>query len=87
MPEKKPDKHPEQWLAMLIRLAARLPLPVLYLIADALFVLAFYLLGVQEVAPLHYSIFKGLWAGLMAAILVLPMVLCALRKPAAAQAA
>ncbi len=42
--------------------------------------LGFYLLGVTEVTPLHYAIFKGLWAGLMAAVLVLPMVLVALRK-------
>ena len=48
MPEKKPDKHPEQWLAMLIRLAARLPLAVLYFIADTLFLLAFYLLRFQR---------------------------------------
>ncbi|MFQ5645026.1 MAG: hypothetical protein ACE5FQ_15215, partial [Thiogranum sp.] len=48
MPEKKPDKHPEQWLAMLIRLSARLPLPVLYLMADSLFVPAFYLLRFQR---------------------------------------
>ena len=42
--------------------------------------LGFYLLGVTEIAPLHYAIFKGLWAGSMAAVLVLPMVLVALRK-------
>jgi len=48
MPEKKPDKHPEQWLATLIRLTARLPLPVLYLMADALYVLSFYLLRFQR---------------------------------------
>ena len=39
----------------------------------------FFLLGVETVAPLHYAIFKGLWAGAMAALLVLPMVLLALR--------
>ena len=44
--------------------------------------LGFYLVGVQEVSPLNYAIFKGLWAGLMAAVLVIPMVLCALRAPA-----
>jgi len=44
--------------------------------------LGFYLVGVQEVSPLNYAIFKGLWAGLMAAVLVIPMVLCALREPA-----
>jgi hypothetical protein len=45
--------------------------------------LGFYLLGVEQVAPLNYAIFKGLWAGLMAGVLVIPMVLCALRDPAA----
>jgi hypothetical protein len=44
--------------------------------------LGFYLLGVQEVSPLNYAIFKGFWAGLMAAVLVIPMVLTALRAPA-----
>ena len=44
--------------------------------------LGFYLLGVGEVSPLNYSIFKGIWAGLMAALLVVPMVLLALRAPA-----
>jgi hypothetical protein len=41
--------------------------------------LGFYLLGVQQIEPLHYALFKGVWAGLMAAVLVVPMVLCALR--------
>jgi hypothetical protein len=45
--------------------------------------LGFYLVGVEQVSPLHYSIFKGIWAGLMAAVLVVPMVLLALRAPAA----
>ena len=44
--------------------------------------LGFYLLGVEQVNPLTYSIFKGIWAGLMAAVLVVPMVLLALRRPA-----
>ena len=44
--------------------------------------LGFYLLGVTQVSPLNYSIFKGIWAGLMAALLVVPMVLLALRAPA-----
>lgn len=44
--------------------------------------LGFYLLDVQQVSPLVYSIFKGIWAGLMAAVLVVPMVLLALRAPA-----
>jgi hypothetical protein len=57
------------------------------LIIAPLTILGFYLVGVEEVSPLNYAIFKGLWAGLMAAILVLPMVLCALRKPAAVEPA
>lgn len=44
--------------------------------------LGFYVLGVEQVSPLSYSIFKGIWAGLMAAVLVVPMVLLALRAPA-----
>lgn len=51
-------------------------------IVAPLTLLGFYLIGVQEVSPLHYAIFKGLWAGLMAAVMVIPMVLCALRTPA-----
>lgn len=51
------------------------------LIIAPLTLLGFYLVGVEEVSPLNYAIFKGLWAGIMAAILVLPMVLAALRKP------
>jgi hypothetical protein len=43
--------------------------------------LGFYLLGIQQVEPLNYALFKGVWAGLMAAVLVVPMVLCALRPP------
>ena len=47
--------------------------------------LGFYLVGVQQVPPLNYAIFKGLWAGAMAGALVIPMVLCALRAPQAAR--
>jgi len=43
--------------------------------------LGFYLAGVEQVAPVHYAIFKGIWAGLIAALLVVPMVLIALRAP------
>ena len=46
--------------------------------------LGFYVAGVGQVSPLSYSIFKGIWAGLMAAVLVVPMVLLALRAPARA---
>jgi glucose-6-phosphate-specific signal transduction histidine kinase len=41
--------------------------------------LVLFALGVDEFAPMNYAIFKGIWAGLMAAILVVPMVLVALR--------
>ena len=40
----------------------------------------FFALGIESVTPLHYALFKGIWAGLMAAVLVLPMVLLALRN-------
>ncbi|KAA1193307.1 hypothetical protein F0M18_05555 [Pseudohalioglobus sediminis] len=39
----------------------------------------FYLLGVEQVAPGNYALFKGIWAGAMAGVLVIPMVLVALR--------
>jgi hypothetical protein len=39
----------------------------------------FYLFGVEQLPPLYYATFKGIWAGLMAAIIVVPMVLVALR--------
>lgn len=44
--------------------------------------LGFYLAGVEQISPLHYAIFKGVWAGSMAAVLVIPMVMSALRRPA-----
>lgn len=44
-------------------------------------VAGFYLLGVGELQPLQYAIFKGLWAGIIAAVLVVPMVLIGLRAP------
>ncbi len=43
----------------------------------------FYLVGIEQITPLHYAIFKGLWAGGMAAVLVVPMVVSALRSPCA----
>ena len=49
------------------------------LVIAPLTLLGFYLVGIQQVAPLHYALFKGVWAGLMAAVLVIPMVLVALR--------
>lgn len=49
------------------------------LIIAPITLLGFYLLGVEQVSPLHYAIFKGIWAGAMAAVIVLPMTLVALR--------
>ena len=49
------------------------------LLVAPLTLLGFYLLGVQQVAPGNYALFKGIWAGAMAGILVVPMVLVALR--------
>lgn len=43
--------------------------------------LGFYLVGVEEASPPQYAVFKGIWAGLVAGILVVPMVLIALRGP------
>ena len=43
--------------------------------------LGFYVAGVQQVSPTNYAMFKGLWAGGMAGLLVVPMVLVALRNP------
>jgi hypothetical protein len=39
-----------------------------------------YLFGVQTISPEYYAIFKGIWAGLMASLLVVPMLLIALRE-------
>ncbi len=36
-----------------------------------------FVVGATEFSPLAYSIFKGLWAGLMAAAMTVPMVLLA----------
>jgi hypothetical protein len=41
---------------------------------------AFYLGGIEQIPPANYAIFKGVWAGLMAAVLVIPMVMSALRE-------
>jgi len=41
--------------------------------------IGFYLAGVEQIPPLNYAVFKGLWAGAMAAVLVIPMVMSALR--------
>ncbi len=38
-----------------------------------------YIAGIEQFSPLNYAIFKGIWAGALAGILVIPMVMCALR--------
>ncbi len=38
------------------------------------------LFGIESMEPTRYAIFKGIWAGGLAGILVVPMVACALRK-------
>jgi len=43
-------------------------------------------LGIESFTPLQYAWFKGLWAGLMAGILVGPMVIVAIRPTARAVA-
>ncbi len=40
--------------------------------------LALFLAGTTAFTPMQYAIFKGLWAGLLAAILVCPMITLAL---------
>ena len=57
------------------------------LIIAPLTLLGIYLTGIEAFTANGYAIFKGIWAGLMAAVLVIPMVLVALRKPTAAVAA
>jgi hypothetical protein len=41
--------------------------------------LLFKLAGIEQVDPLHYSIFKGLWAGLIAFLLAGPMIMVGVR--------
>jgi hypothetical protein len=43
--------------------------------------LGLFALGVDTFAPVSYAIFKGVWAGFLAALLLIPMVLVALRDP------
>jgi len=57
------------------------------LLIAPLTLLGFYLAGVETFTPTAYATFKGIWAGLMAGILVIPMVLVALRAPATPAAA
>jgi hypothetical protein len=38
------------------------------------------LMGFTELSPLAYAIFKGLWAGVMAAVMIVPIILVALAR-------
>lgn len=51
------------------------------LIFAPLALLGFWALDIEQILPLNYAIFKGFWAGLMALILVVPMLMVGLRKP------
>ena len=42
--------------------------------------LPLWALGINEFTPTGYAVFKGFWAGAMAAVLEVPMVLLALRE-------
>lgn len=50
------------------------------LIISPITLLGFYLLSIDSVAALHYAIFKGIWAGVMAVLITGPMVLIGLDK-------
>jgi hypothetical protein len=49
------------------------------LLITPLTLLPLWTLGIHEFTPLAYSVFKGMWAGLMAAALTTPMLLLALQ--------
>lgn len=51
------------------------------LLIAPLTLVGFYALGIEEIPPAQYAVFKGIWAGIIAAVLVVPMVLIALRAP------
>ncbi len=50
------------------------------LIVTPLTLAPLWVLGIHEFTPLAYSIFKGIWAGLVAAALTTPMLLLALQE-------
>ncbi len=50
------------------------------LLLAPLTLLPLWLLGVEQFSPLVYALFKGLWAGAIAALLAVPMLLLALNK-------
>jgi len=69
-----------RWLAMPSNLWARAAIfglvGMLLVAGPTLVLLA--AVGVAEFSPLSYAIFKGVWAGILAALLVLPMIIVAL---------
>ena len=48
------------------------------LVLAPLTILPLWLLGIDQFTPANYAIFKGLWAGTIAALLAVPMILLAL---------
>ena len=50
------------------------------LVVTPLTLVPLWALGIHEFTPLAYSLFKGVWAGLVAAILTRPMLLLALQE-------
>lgn len=50
------------------------------LLLAPLTLLPLWLLGIEQFTPLAYAIFKGVWAGAIAALLAVPMILLALNK-------
>jgi len=50
------------------------------IVVGGLSLLILGLVGVQNFSAVEYSIFKGVWAGVLAAILVTPMILLALHQ-------
>ena len=56
------------------------------LVIAPVILLIFKLAGVTQLDPASYALLKGLWAGALAAILVVPMVVCALGTRESARA-
>lgn len=56
------------------------------LLFTPLALLGFWALAIEQIQPINYAIFKGCWAGLMAAVLVVPMLMLGLRAPEKSQA-
>jgi len=61
------------WQAVLVGLLTMV-------IATPLIVLPLWALGILEFTPLAYALFKGAWAGLMAAAITRPLLLLALKS-------